>query len=339
MSLRHTITRLDQIPYESATRRSIQLPRNRYIKAIDLWLTGSVTVGVGGAGTVLEDAVQRLINRIQVNADGIKTIFNLNAQQLYNKNQREYGVGGSYLQPTAAVAATYPIELFLRIPFENNVGVMRPDTYLPANLFKSLDLIIDWAPLTAMFDTDQAGACTTTDITIRPVVYETTEPNPSLVRIQDSIETQIAATTTEFPVDLPLGNRVYQDFMFLTFVDVAKCGRTRSNLPINFINLVTDNNFRHIQTLPFIHHQASNKTVLGLEGFVPEYAAGAEDTHVRKAGVLYLYMLEDGLVPSGLNVLDVNTARFILDVTLTGATSNRIHIVHDSVSPIDAFMK
>jgi hypothetical protein len=70
---------------------------------------------------------------------------------------------------------------------------------------------------------------------------------------------------------------------------------------------VTGEKFNHFSNIPFIQLQNENKLAHHLE--------------TTPAGIAYLYLLEDGLVPSGLAVNDVNTAKLVADVTVGGGTT------------------
>lgn len=332
MAFRHSKRRLELVPFEASTSRSIKIPRDRFIKHIDLLFRATVTVtGGSGAGLIDEDAALKLCPLIEVRANGVTTLFRMSAQDLYFKNTFEFGTRPYVLDPTDDVAGDYEIGFFVRIDFRNNVGICPADTFLPAPLFKSLDLVVTWAdPLTALFDSDADGtAAISSAYGIRPVIHETTQPRPNLVRLQDYIEKEVTATTTEFWLDLPPGDRIYQDVMFKTMDTNTKAGTVRENDIIRFINLITDEAFHHVQMLPWENHQAANKVQYSLE----DLYEGAGLCYPPVDGLLYLYLLEDGRVKSGLNVFDVNTARFICDVVIGTATTT-VRLIHDSIMPL-----
>lgn len=49
MGMPHGKKRLELLPFEENTKRSIPLPRNRYIKEIDLYFTGQLVIAGGGS--------------------------------------------------------------------------------------------------------------------------------------------------------------------------------------------------------------------------------------------------------------------------------------------------
>ncbi len=332
MSVRHNKRRLELVPFEANTTRSIPLPRERYISHIDLDFAASVIVtGGSGAGAVAEDAALKLLPNIEIVGNGFNTIFRMSAQDLYYKNMFEFGTRPCVLDPTDDAAATYPVLFSLRLDFRNNVGLVPVDTLLPATKFRTLELKCTWGnPLTALFDSD----ADTTDVAIssafglRPFIHMTTEPEPIFARIQDFIEKEVTADSAEFIIEFPTGDRTYQDFMFLT-TDTATAVTIRENDIIEFIDLITDETFRHVDKLEWIEGQHANKIMYSLESLYD----GTGLQYKPADGLLYLYMLEDGHIPSGINVFNNNSFRCKMDVDVgTGVT--RVRIIHDSVVPV-----
>jgi len=306
MPFRHGIRKLQMIPFEEGGIRSIELPRDRIIKRIVLKFSGSVVVSGGSAsGTVVSDAVQRIIPKIEITGDGVAKLFRSDARGLYYKNTLESGVPPTTTPPTSGDAATYGIDLLLTIYFENNLGIRPADTYLVAPRYKTLELAVTWGTLTDMWEgTFDRNATMTTAYGITPLLVETTEPvDVNWLRRQDYIEKEITATTDEFNVDLPLGDgRIYQAIM----LGALDAGEQDSTL-VNFINFETGSVYKHWQNIPGIE-------LLYKNGF---------DHHLATNLTSYYYMLltEDGRAPSGVQTFDVNTAQLKLDVTVGGGTT------------------
>jgi hypothetical protein len=320
---RHGARRLELIHFEENTAISIPLPRDRLIKKIELWLDGiivSVDPGAGVAGTAREDAVSRIVPLIEVIGDGMVVLKRYDARGLYYLNYRDAGCPPFTLAPTTG-AGNIPIQLCLTIQFQNNLGIRPADTFLLAPAFRSLNLVIHWGSLADMFSTDRTFTQTmTTAYGFRPVIYETTEPKPIMLRIEDYIDKEVTATRTDFPIDLTVGNRTYQNFMWMSTDAEATKGQTRSDAIINFINVVTGENFRHFQEIPWDQLQVINEKDFSFEA-IP-------------AGIGNLYLLEEGRVPSGLNVNDLNTAKVIMDVTVGAVTPTFIRQYNDIITPL-----
>lgn len=318
---RHGWRRLPLISFEADTDKSIKLPRDRMIKCINLEFD-AVDVISGGlaSGVVLDDAVQRLIKQIEVVGNGSVTLFRMAGRDLHFKNHNEYGTLPSITQPASGDEASHTLMANLMIDFGNNIGVRPPDTNLPAMLFKSLELIIDWANPVDMFDTDHDRDNAIADsYGIRPVIFETNEPIPNSMRIQDFRDDIVSATQPEFVLDFTVGDRIYQVFMLRTTHTPTKKNYVRNNAIVNFIDLTTDSKTYHLKTIPFDQQQHINKLLSSYE--------------TVNAGIIYLYLLEDGRIISGLNTFDTNTCKMVLDVTVgTGVTA--IRTIYDYICPI-----
>lgn len=314
---RHGGRRLELIPFEENTVRSIKLPQERMIKRINLKFAANLVIAGGsGAGAPETDAVSRLIRSIEVVGDGSTTLFRRDGRGLYFENLFEAGCPPYVLDPADDAAATYPIGINLDIWFANNIGIRPVDTLLAAPRFRTLELRINWGEIDDMFTAaaDYTSATISSAYGFRPVVYETTEPvDVPFIRFHDWIEKEVTATTNEFTIDLPVGNRIYQKAMIMT-LDALE----RESDIIDLTDVILGESFRPYQELPFVQMQQQ----------------GEKDFHLEAipAGLEYLYMLEDGRIPSGLNVSLVNTAKFKHTVTV-GAGTTLIRTYLDYVMP------
>lgn len=317
MPIRGTGRRLALIPFEENTQKSVDLPRDRLIKSINLDFSATLVLAAGTtSGTISEDAVLLIMPKIEVIGDGVRVLFRKDAQALYWENTLEAGATGVLTNPTTGDAGSETIACNFTINFQNNLGIIPADTYLPAHMFRTLQLIIDWGELDDMFSgANDRTKTIATSFGVRPVVYETNQPAPNKIRIQDFIEKEIASTQSDFSVDLLAEvNRVYQKFLFKT-LDAG----VRDNDVINTIDLITGEEFYHQQKIPYDQLRNQNKTDLHLE--------------TMPAGFAYLYLLEDQRFVSGLNVSDVKSAKLSLDVTVGGGTT-MLRVYTDMIVPL-----
>lgn len=314
--LRHGGRKLELIPFEENGRKSLDLPRDKLIKAIVLNFE-AVCVLAGGAnsGTVNQDSTLLLIPSIEIYGDGSVLLHRTTARLLYWYNQFVYGVPATLAVPATGEAGNHTLSLALLIDFQNNIGRAPHDTFLNATAFRSLTLNIQWGLLASMFSAanDRTKSIATT-YGITPVIYETTEPIANAVRVIDYLRKQVTATSAELEQELPIGNRLYQALMFQT-LDT----NVRESDIINFYSLMTNSNARHMDRIPFIQKQRENKTRLALE--------------TLQAGLCHVNLLEDGLITSGLQVHDINSAKLLFDVTV-GAGTTYIDILHDQILPM-----
>lgn len=311
---RHGARVLPLIPFEENGRKSLDLPRDKLIKAISLNFEAVCVLAAGSAsGTVNQDSTMLIIPGIEIYGDGSVLLHRSTARLLYWYNQYVYGVAPTLAVPASGDAGNHTLSLPFLIDFQNNIGRCPQDTFLNAPAFRSLTLHIQWGALANMFSAanDRTKSIATT-YGITPVIHETTEPvGCGVVRVIDYIRKQVTATTSSLEQELPIGNRIYQALMFQT-LDT----NVRESDIINNISLISNSNARHIDRLPFVHQQRVNKTKLGLE--------------TLQAGLAHFNLLEDGLITSGLAVHDVNSAKLLFDVTV-GAGTTYIDILHDQL--------
>jgi len=309
------------IAFEENTQKSIKLPRNRLISKINLEFDPAVVVSAGTtSGTVSEDSLLLLLPKIEVVGNGLTTLFRMDAQGLYYKNQFEHRVPGMLTAPADGSAATNNLKLNLTIHFGNNIGRNMSDTFLPANLFSSLDLVVHWGELDDMFsaanDRDKAIA---SSYGVRPVVYETTQPRPKYIRIQDYIEDEITATRTDHKVDLDSERLLWYQSLFFKTLDAG----VRDSDVINYITLETDNVVKHINRIPYDQLRNENESMHQIDAL--------------PTGFAYLYLMEQGLITSALNVSDTKKTRLELDVTV-GAGTTMLRVYQDKLMPIEAVL-
>lgn len=316
MSFRHGGRKLELIPFEASGRKSLDLPRDKLIKGISLNLEAVLVLAAGSnSGTVNQDSVQLLIPNIEIYGDGSVLLHRSSARLLYWYNQFIFGTTGTLAVPATGDAGNHTLSMELFIDFQNNIGRMPQDTLLVAPSFRSLTLNIQWGALADLFSAanDRTKSISTT-YGITPIIYETTQPVSKAVRIMDYIRQQVTATATEFEIKLPVGNRLYQSTMFQTLD-----ANVRESDIINYISLITNDNFRHYDRIPFVQLQRLNKRASALA--------------TLQAGLAHVYMLEDGLVTSGLQVYDTNSAKFMLDVTV-GAGTTYVDVLTDQILPM-----
>lgn len=312
MAFRHGERRLELLHFEENTTISIPLPRDRLISRLNLeFLFSLVITGGSGAGDPVEDAILRLVPRIEVIGDGLTVLYRMDARGAYYKGNFESGCPQYILNPTDDAAATYACGFNIDIFFTNNLGIRPVDTLLNAPAFRTLELSITWGEIDDMFvNEDYTGAAISTAYGCRPIIYETTKPAPIFMRLQDYIEKEVTATTAEFYIDLPVGRRIYQAIMLRTL----DAGCKESDI-ILFTDIVTGEKFYHYQHIPFVQKQRANEKDFGLEAVIAghNYFNLLEDAVYRPA--------EKGHVPSGLHVGDVNTAKILMDVVVGAGTT------------------
>jgi hypothetical protein len=318
MAFRHNIRRLPVISWTENTQVVLDLPRDRFIKAINLQLDAVCTLSAGStSGAVQEDATLLLISKIEVIANGVITIFRCSGKDLYYRNLLHYGVAGVLANPADGSAAAKTIYANLHIDFENNIGIVPADTFLPAMNFNTLQLVITFGTMAGMFTSACDRVKTMTSFSIRPVIFETLEPSPLYVRFLDTMDVNIPTTTGDQVIKLNSNiPRIYQEFIF--HVKEGSADIVKSDGILNFVNLTTDEAIYVLNTLPNVQWKNYRQLMNGI---------------AKTVGIYQFNLLEDGRIPSGLDVEKINQANFHIDVT-AGAASN-IRILQDFVVPVN----
>jgi hypothetical protein len=305
------------MPFVENGQAFLDLPRDRIIKAIDLFFnanavcasTTNATVLAGVRGALL------LVPEIRVVGNGTTVLFEMDAEALHRQNAFDGGILPYYLEPTAATDATYPIGFFVRIPFANQLSGEPMDTALNASLFRSLRLELRFGTIrTSLFAATRAGGADTIAGTfgITPVLHESTYPaNPQGMRFQQKVDIPVSATgIITQPLNIEMA-KVYQRFMFKS-TDV---GVPESDI-INNLTVKTANTYVHVDHLNFLHLQRMNQVMTSLAA-IP-------------AGFAWLLMTENGMLTTGLQTADVNSAQIDLDLTV-GAGSTIVRLYTDTI--------
>jgi len=306
---RHGARRLDLIPYESGATKTIDLPRDRLIKKINLQFDATLVLSGGTtSGTVNEDATAKLISKIEVLADGVTTLRRFDGQGLYHRNWLENGCAAIQSVPASGDSGNHTLSLNLDINFDNNIGLKPSDTFLLASAYRTLVLAVTWADPSVMFSTaNDRTKSISNAFGIRPIIYETTQPSPILMRFVDYIDKNVSASAAEFPIDIPIGNRIYQAFIFKSTEALVL-----SSAIINYFNLISGDKNIHYANLPDQQVLNMNKKQFSLEN--------------AKVGFYYLPMMENGRFVSGFSTVDINSAKWNLDVTAGAASVIRTYI-------------
>ena len=298
---------LDRIPFEASTVRTLPdgLPRDAKIADVDLWFKAEAVVAGGTAsGTVCDDAVERLFNRIEIIGDG-ETLYDWDGRGTYHINTLENRTLPQNTPPSSGDEATYDIDLLLGIPFANRQSIRPADTLLEAHRYKTLALKIHWGDPDGMFTGTYDRNCTiSTSFGVTPIVKEVlSKVAVPYRRIRRQLEHTIAATSSDYPINFPVDRRIYQNLAFMT----TDAGVRESDI-LNTINaLRTGETFDHVKGIDDEALRYLNQRDHGLAAEI--------------AGFYNLYLLDNGRIPTGIATFDVNSMRASLDVTVgTGTT-------------------
>ena len=216
---------LGSIAYAANATRTLEIPRNYALVALDLKLVVSLTRTASAAGDCKDCAPAQLVRNLTVKANGSDTIKSIDMETLHRHNELTYGVRPAINAETlggfAAIAAAYCPTIFARIPFAMPRAIKEVDTLLDTAALSSLDLIVTWgAGRDIMNDAFNAGAGVVT--IIEAVLHVTAieylgvpAGSKFMLYNQWAKQSQVTATTIRHQIKIPVGN-VYRGLLLKT---------------------------------------------------------------------------------------------------------------------------
>ena len=314
MSFRQSLRMLPDIDFSANGQPSVDIPRDRLIKAIVLRIKGQVDTSSTPASAV-EDNPVSLIKSIQVIGDGSQVLYSLSGIDAYYLTQFKYGVVPTITAVPDAVAGARELSALIVIPFEAIGGRVPADSYLDSTVFKSLQLKLTFGTLADLHDatiSETSGE----DITVEVMVEETTVPEPNFLSKWYTLQRTISASNANFDIDFPLGN-FFKTIMIRAMEGTAP--GARSNSPFTSVSLISSGSVNHVQALPIL----IMKERLALN------QALADTT-----GIYYYEFPEDGLLASMLNGSDTNDLK--LRVASVAGTNTILHVTLNELIPPQA---
>lgn len=293
-----------QAPFNSGQVSTIELPRSLFFKKLYLRLSGTISVTVGGTAVVAE-APLRLIRKIEIVGDGVKTLISRTANDLFREMHILEGKQPELTGPAGfGIQANTPIAALIPIPFEA-VRMRSPvDSYLDPRGYESLQLRITWGAIT---DIITGGTATVNAGTIVDVLAEQTiagEANIAFRRILTYDENAIAGVSSALTFNIPR-NGLLAGILFHADVDGVP-----NDALINSLTIKSDNTNLHADRLVWETFRKANVMDFNLDSSV--FGSGIN-------GYVYLNFCEDGMLSSALNTYNLNTLQVIYDCNAPGA--------------------
>ncbi len=293
------------IPFNSGNVSAVELPRTLFKKRVTLRLSGTVSVTVAGSGVVAE-APGRLIRKIEIVGDGVKTyvsqtgldLFRL-AHILEGKQPQLVGPAGAGVQTNTAINMTIPVH------FEATRMRSPVDSYMDPRGFESVQLRITWGTIA---DIITGGTATVNAGTqIEAISHDTAigEENIAYRRLLLYDENPITGASTQLPFNIPR-NGLLAGILFHADVNLSP-----SDALINFISLKSDNVNVHVDRIGYETLRQNN---------VVEYQIDSTTFGNGVNGYVYLDLTEDGMISSALNTYNFNTFQVLYDINFPGAT-------------------
>lgn len=218
---------LGSIAYAANATRTLEIPRNYALVALDLKLVVSLTrtASVAGAAADCKDcAPAQLVRNLTVKANGSDTIKSIDMETLHRHNELTYGVrpqiDANVLRGFAVIAQAVCPSIFARIPFAMPRAIKEVDTLLDTAALSSLDLIVTWGVgadiMNDLYNTD--GVVTIVDAILHVTAIEylgVPAGSKFMLYNQWVKQSQVLATTARHQIKLPVGN-VYRGLLIKT---------------------------------------------------------------------------------------------------------------------------
>lgn len=292
------------VPFSSGNVSTIELPKGFLYKTIALRFRGEYD-GTAGSAFVGTELPLALVQKVEIIADGRKTIVNASAKDLYRLSHHMRGKGGELVPPAVATAANQPFSATFLIDLEAARMAMNNDSLFDPNPFEKIELRITWG---TVLNIATIGAGSTIDPAVTFIDVQVLETTVGAERILFNKlisfdEISISATSTALRVRVPRSGLLHGTLF--------RCERDASAVDnlINSITLQSDNTFNHVDNLAWLFLKHRNTIEYQLDG----PGVGAANTGL--VGYAFIDLPEDGLMSSALNTLDLNALDYILNVT------------------------
>jgi len=293
---------LDDMTFAANVTTSIDLPQEFVMTGLHLELEGNLAIT--GAITLIDEAPQSLIRRIELIADG-EALQVWTGNLLHAYNYFQHGRALNTEVPAVAINDPENFRAHFFLPFKI-CNVPTPGfTYFDPTRFRSVQLRVTWGTTTDIFS---AGTATFNAATLRTVTAELMASANQLSdsgRFADFITTHIVdtitAANTTHKINLP---RDFDIWGLLVRVSDSATGKTLSDTLLNRISLqergtvnTWDLTFNMAQNIQQFDHRLSE-----------DFATPAVDGS-RVEGYVFLDLLERGLVdrvkPQSWNQFDL----------------------------------
>lgn len=309
MSFDNRTRKVGQLTFAASTPDSLDLPRKSLIRSLILDWSGSnaqtdVTTPpvlyTGGCGSALKH-----IARVEIVANGRDTIKSLSGDAIAMKNMFLFGTKPVLLE-TLLTAATHPFGGKILLPFAMPRSIREIDTLLPSGKLSTLELRITFGPKAAMMSTEATAYAITgaVDVHVNESIRMDGKDEPYATYKELYIEKDIVATTPEFQILLPVGNR-YRGFL----IEVESSGEMVNTV----LNKVTIKSGTDVyKAIDFDALQGENliKYDLAAQTFV---------------GYGYVDFCEEGRMVDALNATRLSSLEMILDVTKVATDKIRVY--------------
>lgn len=330
---------LGSITFADSATRTMPIPRNYALVALDLHLICKISRAAGSDGAPKDCAPAQLVRNLTVKANGSDTIKSIDFETMHRHNELTYGVR-PFINSDAArgygALTDEVMSIACRIPFAMPRAIKQVDTLLDTPAMSSLDLIVAFGTgLDIMNDATDCATVTVTDciLHVTAIEYLGVPANSKFMIYNQWVKQQeVTATTARFQLKLPVGN-VYRGLLIKTVSDGDQVN-TIMPLSLTALNEITlkSGTEVYLNMLAGIL-QAQNRLTQQIQ--VPELVtdAAAISHGLIEQGLLGYYYIDfcrDGRLSEALDTRVLSDLEFMLQVVSVG-TADFIEVYADEL--------
>lgn len=296
--------RLDNIEFVENGTKTLELPRNHVYRALILKLSGRCSTTATAPVGKKSYAIQKLIKRIEIVANGKDTIKSIPGMFLRMLNKYDFGTVPKETDIGTSASTNYDFETHMILPFALTRALRPLDAAIDSSKLQTFDIRVTWGSVNDLYATPNGATLSGVKLELQTIEYLGADPDfKALINKHTQIQKEVTATTSELQERLPT-EVVYRRFFLYTEVDGVA-----SNSVLNKIKLKSG-------TLVFKDISADM-----LKGNM-KFFSGNESL---EDGVYVLELITDGQLSEALNTKGMSSLEFIFDVTKQTGT-NVIHI-------------
>lgn len=293
------------VPFSQSNVSRLELPRNHVFKALELELTGTLTLAGGAAsGTAHDSQPQSLIRSIRIVRNGSEVLQDLTGPEAFAIATINWGAPATTATAGTGAAGATNFAANLRMDFAA-LGLNTPSlTLLKAVGASSLFLEVTWGSHTNLFAGNDRTA-TFTNTQLRVMGVEIMDVSGRFGdKILRPIDRVVAASASDLEIQLqtgPLYKRVFARTSQSSDID-------EYDTLVNNFRLSVDGVLYLADRVTWNQQRAHNKRIYGLETMPPGYAV--------------LDFCEDGNGAGMIATAGASEVKFLFDVTVGAGVCN-----------------
>lgn len=312
---------LNPIIFDSGNVTSRRLPLGNLIKGYILRLSGSISWSSGTPTIVAGEQPLDLIQKIEIIADGNRTLWTSSGRDAFRMAHFLYGKQNELVPPNFALASPVSFSATIRLDSAAIRAIKPVESYFNTRRYQNVELRVTWGTL-ANIATGGTGTAIATNTQVDVIVQMTTT-GFGLQRFDKLTmfdEFPVTATSTNLTQDIPR-NGLLARILIHAFRDGAV-----DDTLINKVTIAGDYTFRMRDTLNWRTLQQGNVADYQLDG--------AAVVGNQIPGYALIDFVEDGLLSSAINTYDLTKLQAVFDVTLGSGTTRLIRMTYEFYEPL-----